>query len=170
MTETTPKAAGKPPSASATHQEHLVRPQHTNALGSVFGGEVVGWVDIAAAACAMRHSQRSVVTASIDAMAFLTPIHVGWVVCLDASVNFAGRTSCEVGVKVTAFNPVTQERHHTATAYLTFVALDSYGRPTPMPEVLPATDEEKNRYEAAQERRKGRLELKERLTKRTGGA
>ena len=123
-----------------------MRLQHTNAHGTVFGGEVVSWVDIAAAACAMRHSGRSVVTASIDAMAFLSPIHVGWVVCLDASINYASRTSCEVGVKVTAFNPVTQERYHTATAYLTFVALDSYGRPTPMPPVTPESDEEKSRY------------------------
>jgi acyl-CoA hydrolase len=157
---------GIPPSASATHQEHLVRPQHTNAHGTVFGGEVVSWVDIAAAACAMRHCGRPVVTASIDAMAFLSPIHVGWLVCLDASVNFAGRTSCEVGVKVTALNPVTHERHHTASAYLTFVALDSYGRPTPMPPVLPITDEEKDRFAGAQERRKARLELKEKLAKR----
>ena len=158
--------AGKAPSFSATHQEHLVRPQHTNAHGTVFGGEVVSWVDIAAATCAMRHCGMAVVTASIDAMAFLSPIHVGWVVCLDASVNYTARTSCEVGVRVTAFNPLTQERHHTASAYLTFVALDSYGRPTPIPPVLPITGEDKKRYSGAQERRKARLELKERLTAR----
>ena len=157
---------GKPPSFSATHQEHLVRPQHTNAHGTVFGGEVVSWVDIAAATCAMRHCGRPVVTASIDALAFLSPIHVGWVVCLDASVNFTARTSAEVGVKVTAFNAVTGEQHHTASAYLTFVALDSNGRPTPMAPVLPVTAEEKSRFQAAQTRRQARLELKERLAKR----
>ncbi len=153
-------SSGKHPHISATHQEHLVRPQHTNAHGTVFGGEVVSWVDIAAACCAMRHSSTQVVTASIDAMAFLSPIHVGWVVCLDASVNFAARTSCEVGVKVTAFNPVTGERHHTATAYLTFVALDSYGRPTPIPPVEPQTADEHRRYAAGQKRREERLRLK----------
>src|SRR6185503_11705473 len=87
---------GRPPIFSATHQEYLVRPQHTNALGTVFGGELVSWVDIAAAAAAMRHAGRPVVTASIDAMAFLAPINVGWLACLDASVNFTSRTSCEV--------------------------------------------------------------------------
>jgi len=157
---------GRPPSFSATHQEHLVRPQHTNAHGTVFGGEVVSWVDIAAATCAMRHCGKPVVTASIDAMAFLAPIHVGWVVCLDASVNYTGRTSCEIGVRVTAFNPSSGEQHHTASAYLTFVALDSYGRPAPMPPVTPVTQKEKERYEAAQERRKARLELKARLERR----
>jgi len=157
---------GKSPSLSATHQEHLVRPQHTNAHGTVFGGEVVSWVDIAAACCAMRHSSTLVVTASIDAMAFLSPIHVGWVVCLDASVNFAAHTSCEVGVKVSAFNPVTGERHHTATAYLTFVALDSYGRPTPIPAVVPQTPDERRRFDAAQKRREERLRLKAALQSR----
>ena len=152
--------AGRPPSLSATHQEHLVRPQHTNALGTVFGGEVVSWVDIAAATCAMRHCQKSVVTASIDAMAFLSPIHVGWVACLDASVNFTSRTSCEVGVRVTAFNPVTGERHHTASAYLTFVALDSYGRSTSIPPVVPETPEDERRLRMGAERRKARLALK----------
>jgi acyl-CoA hydrolase len=158
--------AGNPPSKSATHQEHLVRPQHTNAHGTVFGGEVVSWVDIAAATCAMRHCGKPVVTASIDAMAFLAPIHVGWVVCLDASVNYTARTSCEVGVRVTAYNPVSGERHHTASAYLTFVALDAYGRPTPMPPVTPVTDKDRERFGAAQERRKARLALKETLARR----
>jgi acyl-CoA hydrolase len=158
---------GRAPTFSATHQEHLVRPQHTNAHGTVFGGEVVGWVDIAAATCAMRHCNRAVVTASIDALAFLAPIHVGWVVCLDASVNYAARTSCEVGVKVTAYNPITGERHQTASAYLTFVALDSYGRPTPMPPVVPESPEETRRFEAAQERRKLRLDLKQKQARRS---
>lgn len=157
---------GNAPSVSVTHHEHLVRPQHTNALGTVFGGEVVSWVDLAAATCAMRHSARSVVTASIDAMAFLSPIHVGWIVCLDASVNFTARTSCEVGVRVSAFNPVTGERHHTASAYLTFVALDSFGRPTEIPPVLPANAEDERRYQEGQARRKARLELKAALASR----
>lgn len=160
---------GKPPSSSVTHQEHLVRPQHTNAMNSVFGGEVVSWVDIAAATCAMRHCSRPVVTASIDAMAFLSPVHVGWIVCLDASVNYTGKTSCEIGVKVTAFDPVTGERHHTASAYLTFVALDSYGRPTTIPPVEPQTADEKRRFQEGQARRKSRLELKAALASRRHG-
>ncbi len=157
---------GFPPSYSATHQEHLVRPQHTNAHGTLFGGEVVSWVDIAAAVCAMRHCNKPVVTASIDAMAFLSPIHVGWIVCLDASVNYAGKTSCEVGVKVTAMHPLTGERHHTASAYLTFVALDSYGRPSQLPPVVPETDEDQRRYNEAKVRREARLTLKAKLAKK----
>ncbi len=159
---------GLPPSFSRTHQEHLIRPQHTNAHGTVFGGEVVSWVDIAAAVCAMRHCNKPVVTASIDAMAFLSPIHVGWIVCLDASVNYAGKTSCEVGVKVTAIHPLTGERHHTASAYLTFVALDSYGRPSSMPAVLPETPDDERRFAAAKIRREARLSLKASLAKKSG--
>jgi len=162
---------GKPPSASATHQEHQVRPQHTNPLGTAFGGEVFSWVDVAAATCAMRHSGRRVVTAAIDTMHFLAPIPLGWIACLDASINYTGRTSCEVGVRISAFDPISGERHHTSSAYLTFVALDANGRPTPMPPVLPETDAERARFRDAQERRKARLELKERLQQRvvTGG-
>lgn len=155
---------GKSPAASATHHEHLVRPQHTNAHGTLFGGEVMAWVDIAAAVTAMRHCGKSVVTASIDALHFLAPIHLGWIVCLDASVNFTSRTSCEIGVRVTAFSPITKELHHTASAYLTFVAIDINGRPAEIPAVVPDTDKDRERFEAAQERRKGRLDLKETLT------
>ena len=154
---------GKSPTASATHHEHLVRPQHTNAHGTLFGGEVMAWVDIAAAIAAMRHCEKAVVTASIDALHFLAPIPLGWIVCLDACVNFTSRTSCEVGVRVTAYSPITKERHHTASAYLTFVAIDSNGRPTDIPQVTPSTEKEQDRYDSAQERRKVRLALKEKL-------
>jgi len=159
---------GHPPSFSATHHEHQVQPQHTNPLGTLFGGEVMAWVDVAAAVCAMRHCKKQVVTASIDAMNFLAPIRIGSIVCLDASVNYASRTSCEVGVKVTAFNPLNGEEHHTASAYLTFVALDSNGKPTPIPPVVPETAKDKQRFEAAVERRKQRLELKERQKRAQG--
>lgn len=156
---------GKPPKASATHHEHMVRPQHTNARGTAFGGEVMAWVDTVAATSAMRHCGKAVVTASIDSLHFLAPIGLGWVACLDARVNYASRTSCEVGVKVTAYNPITNEQHHTASAYLTFVALDSNGRPTPVPPIVPETDEDRIRFASAEHRRTARLELKARLTK-----
>ena len=157
---------GQTPSATATHHEHLVRPQHTNAHNTLFGGEVMAWVDIAAATCAMRHSGKQVVTASIDAMHFLAPIKIGWIVSLDASVNFTSRRSCEVGVRVTATLPITGEQHHCASAYLTFVSLDSNGRSTHMPPVTPETAREVDRYEAAKVRRAQRLELKDFLEKR----
>lgn len=162
------KLVGKAPSASATHHEHLVRPQHTNAMGTLFGGEVMAWVDTVAAIAAMRHCEKPVVTASIDALHFLAPIRMGWIVNLDASVNFSGRTSVEVGVKVVAEDPIRGEKHHTASAYLTFVALDANGRPTPLPPVTPETPKEQERFEAAQERRKARLSLKDTLQKRFG--
>ena len=159
-------SSAKPPSISETHHEHLVRPQHTNAHHTVFGGEVMAWVDVAAATCAMRHCGRAVVTASIDSLHFLAPVKIGWLVCLDAKVNFTSRTSCEVGVRVTAVNPVTSETHHTASAYLTFVALDSNGKPAPIPTLDPQTALEKRRFQEAKDRRQDRLALKERLKKR----
>jgi len=156
----------KSPRASWVEMTEIVLPQHTNSLGTVFGGTVVSWVDVAAAACAMRHCAKSVVTASIDAMHFLAPIRLGWIVTLRASINFTSRSSCEVGVRVEAENPLTGEKNHTASAYLTFVALGADGKPTPIPAIIPETKEQKIRHAAAQERRKARLELKLVLEKR----
>ena len=85
---------------------------------------------------------------------------------LRASINYTARTSCEVGVRVEAENPLTGEKNHTASAYLTFVGLDQNGRPTPIPPIAPETKEEKNRFIEAQERRKARLALKVLLEKR----
>ena len=144
----------------------LVLPQHTNAVGSTFGGTIVSWVDIAAATSAMRHARMPVVTASIDALHFLAPVRLGWVVSIKAVVNYSHKTSCEVGVKVVAENPITDEKFHTATAYLTMVALDSNGKPAPMPQIEPETEDEKRRYEAAKERRQNRLDLKQRIQQR----
>lgn len=156
----------KAPSESAVIMTELVLPQHTNMLGTVFGGVVMSWVDIAAATCGMRHTGRQVVTASIDAMHFLAPIRLGWVVTLKSSINFTAHTSCEVGVRVAADNPLTGESHHTASAYVTMVALDSNGRPTEVPKIVPQTDPERRRYEEAEQRRASRLELKHQLTAR----
>lgn len=156
----------RPPRDSWVEMTELVLPQHTNSLHTVFGGVVMSWVDIAAATCAMRHANRQVVTASIDAMHFLAPIKIGWVVTLKASVNYTSRTSCEVGVRVTAENPITEEYHHTASAYVTLVSLDSNGKPSPMPPIAPESEEEKSRYKAAEQRRVARLALKENLAER----
>lgn len=147
----------RPVSDSTVIMTELVLPTHTNALGSIFGGQVVSWIDIAAAICAQRHSRKNVVTASIDAMSFVAPVHTGWVVNLKASVNYAGSTSMEIGVRVDAENPITGETFHTASAYLTFVALDSRSKPTKIPAVDPRTEDEKRRFKAAQERRANRL-------------
>ena len=138
----------------------MVLPQHTNSIGTVFGGVVMSWVDIAAATCAMRHCQKQVVTASLDALEFHAPIRLGWVATLKASVNYVWRTSCEVGVKVISENPISMEKFHTATAYLTMVALDGNGRPTPIFGLTPDSDDEKRRWENASSRREARLALK----------
>ncbi len=139
----------------------MVLPTHTNALDTVFGGAIVSWIDIAAAISAQRHSLKPVVTASIDDLHFIAPVKRGWIVNLKASVNFVAKSSMEVGVRVDAENPISGESFHTATAYLTFVALNSQGRPVAIPQVLPETDVEKKRFEQAQIRRRLRLERRE---------
>ena len=144
-------------SSSQVVMTQLVLPSHTNSLDTVFGGTVMSWIDISAAIAAQRHSNKIVVTASIDRLSFIAPIKKGWVVNLKASVNFASKTSMEVGVKVEAENPLTSEMFHTASAYLTFVAVDSEGKPSEVPSLVPETDIEKRRYAAGQKRRELRL-------------
>lgn len=150
----------RPVSDSQVIMTELVLPTHTNALGSIFGGVVMSWIDIAAAIAAQRHTRKQVVTASIDALNFVAPVYKGWIVNLKASVNFAAKTSMEIGVRIDAENPITGQKFHTASAYLTFVALDESFKPTPIPPVLPQTADQKRRYERAQERRRLRLENK----------
>ncbi len=140
----------KTPKQSAVTMTELVLPQHTNALGSIFGGTVMSWIDIAAAISAGKHSRSSVVTASIDALHFIAPIKLGHVVEIKACVNSTGKTSMEVGVRVDSENPLTGEQFHNVSAYLTFVALGSDGKPRTIPGLTPETDTEKRRYQAAQ--------------------
>ena len=162
--------APKTPRESQVEMTEIVMPQHTNALGTVFGGVVMSWVDIAGATAALRHCRRSVVTASVDAINFVAPIKLGYVVTLRAAVNFVGSTSCEVGVRVTAENPLSGEVFHTASAYVTFVALDSNGKPTSaIPKISPESDAERRRYRDAESRRKARLVLKAELLARSHG-
>lgn len=147
----------KPVSASQVIMTQLVLPTHINALGSIFGGTIMSWIDIAAAIAAQRHSNKEVVTASIDSLSFIAPIYKGWVVNLKASVNFTSRTSMEVGVRVDAENPRTGEVFHTASAYTTFVALGSNGKPAEVPGLVCETPDEKRRFEAGKKRREQRL-------------
>jgi acyl-CoA hydrolase len=156
---------GKTPSDSVVIMTELVLPSHTNALGTIFGGQIMSWVDIAAAISAGRYSRRSVVTASLDALHFLAPVRLGHYVHIRATVNFASRTSMEVGVRVDSENPLTGEVTHCSTAYTTFVALDDHGRPTPVPQLTPTTPDEKRRYEAAKKRREARITLADTLKK-----
>lgn len=148
--------------SSQVLMSQLVLPGHTNSLGSIFGGVVMSWIDIAGAICAQRHSNKEVVTASIDELHFIAPVKKGWVVNLKSSVNFVSRTSMEVGVRVDAENPKTGETFHTATAYLTFVALGEDGKPSAVPSLNLESDEEKRRFQEASARRNLRLLHKKR--------
>ena len=153
----------KRPSDSAVIMTELVLPGDANTLGTVFGGRVMSWIDIAAAMAAGRHARKVVVTASIDALHFRAPVKVGYVLHIKAMVNFASKTSMEVGVRVESENQLTGEIAHTATAYTTFVAIDSTGRPSAVPVLEPRTDDEKRRYREAQKRRQARIRLAEEL-------
>src|SRR5947209_8873199 len=128
-----------------------------NSAGNVHGGTVMKLVDEAAGLAAIKHSGRRAVTAAMDRMTFLVPIHVGDVVSFCATVNAAWRTSMEVGVRVQAENPRTGEIRHTNTAYLTMVALGEDGRPAEVPPVLAQTATEERRRREAEMRRANRL-------------
>jgi acyl-CoA hydrolase len=143
-------------------------PEHANNMGHVFGGAVLSMMDKCAAIAAFRHSRNSVVTASIDRVDFREPIHLGDLVIMKASVNFAGRSSMEVGVRVEAEDLLTGRRRHTNSCYLTFVAVDRNGRPVEVPALQPETDEEIRRNTAARERRQRRLEEREAEAKNRG--
>jgi Acyl-CoA hydrolase len=135
----------------------LMNPQDANIAGNVHGGVIMRLIDNAGGVAAFRHARANVVTASIDRLDFHNPVFIGDFVTLRACVNFVGKTSLEVGVRVEAENLQTGVKRHTASAYLTFVALDSNGRPLPMPPLLLETDEEKRRNQEAQYRREARL-------------
>ncbi len=151
------------PSCSLVQMTELILPNHMNALGTAFGGVIMSWIDIAASISASRYCSKNVVTASIDDVHFLAPVHKGDVVNLVAQVNYTHKTSMEVGVQVTAENTRTQDRRNTANAYLTFVALDENRQPTAVPSLLLETEEEKKRFEQAKMRRKWRLERRNQL-------
>ena len=158
MTAAEPPLPARPASLSKVEMTEMVFPNDANPLGNCMGGRVMHWIDICAALAAGRHARTPVVTANVDNIDFHNPIPVGGIVVLLASVNFAGRTSMEVGVKVWQEERSTGNRKHVASAYLTFVSLDPESRaPRPVPPVLPETDDEKRRYQNAQARRAHRL-------------
>jgi acyl-CoA hydrolase len=142
----------KTPSDSSVEMREMVMPHHTNPQNTVFGGTVMSWIDIAAAMVAARHCGRPVVTAHIDDIDFIAPIKMGYHVLIQASLNYVGRSSMIVGVKVTSENPYTGEARTTTKAYLTFVALDDLGRPVEVPSLNPETEDEKRRFDNAKKR------------------
>jgi acyl-CoA hydrolase len=144
---------------SHVEMTQVVLPGDTNPYGNAFGGRLMQWIDIAAAVAAHRHAKSNVVTASIDDLHFLERVRLGDIVVLMASVNWAGRTSMEVGVRILAERPAGGQRH-AATAYLTFVAIDRRGRPRRVPAAIAETAEERRRQADAHRRRERRLELR----------
>jgi len=146
---------------SVSEYSEFALPNDANTLGNLLGGKVMHLVDLAAALAGVRHARCPVVTASIDHMNFLHPVHIGQLIVLRSSVNRVFRTSMEIGVKVEVENLITGEVRHTSSAYLTFVAVDENGQRIVLPQVIPETTAEKRRYEEAQQRRQYRLALKE---------
>ncbi|OYV73376.1 MAG: acyl-CoA thioesterase, partial [Gemmatimonadetes bacterium 21-71-4] len=134
---------------SQHESSQLMMPQDANNMGHVFGGVVLSMMDKTAAIAAFRHCRMPVVTASIDRVDFREPIHLGDLLVMKASVNYVGRTSLEVGVRVEAEDLLTGRRRHTNSCYLTFVAVDRNGRPVEIPALQPETPAELRRYEAA---------------------
>lgn len=147
----------RPPRASHVEMNELVLPTHANALGNIFGGQIMAWIDICAALTAMRHAGTSCVTASMDALDFIVPVKVGHVVTLRGQVNYVGRTSMEIGVRVEAGAPTATARELAASATLTFVALGADGAPTRVPGLALENDEERLRWAEAEARRAQRL-------------
>ena len=153
---------GKPVSASAVELATLVEISDTNPMGNIHGGVIMKLADQAAAAAAIRHSGRICVTAAIDHLDFRSAVHLGDMVVLKAALNYAHRSSMEVGVHIEAERLQTGERTHVASATLIFVALDERCRPVAVPPVIPQTPEELRRYEEAKARYAERSEKRTR--------
>jgi acyl-CoA hydrolase len=148
---------GKPRSASATEMLEYVLPQHANLYGTVFGGQIMAWVDLCGVICAQRHAGRPCVTAFVDDLLFRRPVRVGQVVRLRAQMTAAFRTSMEVDVRVTGEDTVTGEQWPTLECSITFVAMSDELKPIPVPPLLLASEEDRAAHAAAEERRRVRL-------------
>lgn len=145
------------PAESAVETTHAVLPPDTNHHGTAFGGRIMQWMDIAAGIAAGRHCRGQVVTAAVDDLTFARPIRLGDIVVIRACVNYTGRTSMEVGVRVEREVAATGAREHCLTGYFTFVGVDGAGQPTAVPPIAPGTPDEQRRYAAAAQRRAQRL-------------
>ena len=155
------------PRASRTETAQIVLPGLTNVHGNIFGGILMEWIDGTAGIAAARHAGGLVVTASMDRLHFLRPVLLGEVVIVQAQVNFAARTSMEVGVRVFAENQLTRDRKQATRAYLTFVAVDEQGRPRPVPPLRLETAEEQRRFRDARTRRAVRLRERRAMNKKS---
>ncbi len=147
----------KPVRSSCSEMIEFVLPQDANYFGNVLGGKVMHWMDLAGVLAAQRHCRKPVVTASMDALDFHSPIKMGHLAVFQACVTYVSRTSMEVKVAVYSEDPLTGKRVQTSTAYLTYVALDKKGKPSPVPPLHPETPAERREYEAGMKRREMRL-------------
>jgi len=161
-----PELAGRFVRESVSEYSEFALPTDANTLGNVLGGKVMHLVDLAAALAAVRHSRCAVVTASVDQMTFLHPVHIGQLIILRSSVNRVFRTSMEVGVRVEVEDLLTGHQKHTSSAYLTFVALDKSGRRVAIGPVIPETEDEKRRFVEADERRTQRLAMRDKALRK----
>lgn len=153
----------KKPSESFVSMTELVLPNDTNTLNNLMGGRLMHWMDIVSAIAGQRHSNRIVVTASVDNISFRQPIQLGNVVTLKARVTRAFNSSMEVRIDVEAEDIPANKKFLSNSAYFTFVAVDQAGRPIDVPEIEPETDEEKELYAGALRRRQLRLVLSGRM-------
>ena len=150
-----------PASNSKVHMQEMILPNDSNVLGNVLGGKVMHLMDLCAAMSALKHCRNQVVTASVDNLDFLAPSKIGDFLILKSSVNYCGTTSMEVGVRIDTENRKTGKLKHTASAYLTFVAIDENGKTTKVPQVDAQSEEEQRRFKEGQKRYKERkLKLK----------
>jgi acyl-CoA hydrolase len=167
MTEKDEFTMPRPVRDSQSEMAEIVLPNDANPLNALLGGRLMHWIDLAGAMAAHRHSRNYVVTASIDHLDFLVPVHVGDLVILRSSVNRVFHTSMEVGVKVFVENYIHDNCQHVSSAYLTFVAVDPAGRRMPVAAVIPETEEQRRRYDDAGRRREiRRMELDRRALNR----
>src|SRR5215472_12571322 len=162
MTAKESKLAPRPVRESQSEMAEVVLPNDANPLGNLLGGRLMHFIDIAGALAAHRHARSYVVTASMDHLDFLAPVHIGDLLILRSSVNRAFRTSMEVGVKCWVENYIAGTTRHVASAYLTFVAVDQHGRHHQAPPVIAESDEEKRRFDDAGRRREARKKEQER--------
>lgn len=155
------KLVPRPVRESQSQMAEVVLPNDANPLGNLLGGRLLHLIDIAGALAAHRHAHSHAVTASMDHIDFLLPVHIGDLLILKSSVNRAFHTSMEVGVKCWVENYIAGTTRHVASAYLTFVAVDQHGRRHTVPPVIAETEEEKRRYEDAGRRREMRKQERE---------
>ena len=147
-------------SESRLEMAQIMFPMDANPAGNVYGGTIMKLIDTAAGIVAYRHCRTNVVTASMDRLDFHQPVFMGELVVLRASVNYAGNTSMEVGVRVEAEDLMTGEIRHTNSAYVTMVSLDENRKPTSIPKIMPETQDDRRRFEEGKIRAQRRKELR----------